>query len=397
MRSTSTKVGWLAASALLAAWVMPAKADDALLKGLPGNLQAFYAGADLNLHPSAYDDFKAAAQPWKWCHSESYQGNPWRVTVTDELKRLVDGLNKDGVKASFEISNSNGDVSQQINQIRAFIDKKCTIITAIAGSSTGLNEAIKAAHDAGIPFVTAAGSVTSPDAINVDSNYVKWGYDMMKAIAKATGGKANVLMVEGIAGNPIVAQERKGAEKALSEEPGLKVVRRVNGNWTANVTKTVVLQTLATYPGKIDAVWTTGSESRVVAEAFKQAGRPAPLITGSLTGDALGYWKEHPKDYRFTGNGVLPHMTAETLFRVGVRILEGQHPKLNTLMIPLPPITEADLPKWYASCMKPDSVSVFPIPPKDPVPSSEMAGYFKNPKPIPGWNYADVPQACGKK
>lgn len=396
MRSISTKVGWLAVSALLTAWAMPARADDALLNSLPGNLKTFYAGADLNLHPSAYDGFKAAAQPWKWCHSESYQGNPWRVTVTDELKRLVDGLNKDGVKASFEISNSNGDVSQQINQIRAFIDKKCTIITAIAGSSTGLNEAIKAARDAGIPFVTAAGSVTSPDAINVDSNYVKWGYDMMKAIAKATGGKANVLMVEGIAGNPIVAQERKGAEKALSEEPGLKVVRRVNGNWTANVTKTVVLQTLATYPGKIDAVWTTGSESRVVAEAFKQAGRPAPLITGSLTGDALGYWKEHP-DYRFTGNGVLPHMTAETLFRVGVRILEGQHPKLNTLMIPLPPITEADLPKWYASCMKPDSVSVFPIPPKDPMPASEMAGYFKNPKPIPGWNYADVPQACGKK
>ena len=42
---------------------------------------------------------------------------------------------------------------------------------------------------------------------------------------------------------------------------------------------TFVLQALATTPQKIDAVWTTGSESRVVAEAFAEANRPQPLIT----------------------------------------------------------------------------------------------------------------------
>jgi arsenite-transporting ATPase len=40
--------------------------------------------------------------------------------------------------------------------------------------------------------------------------------------------------------------ERNGAEKVLAEKPDLKVSRSVNGNWTANVTKTVVLQALAT-------------------------------------------------------------------------------------------------------------------------------------------------------
>ncbi|HET7411707.1 MAG TPA: ABC transporter substrate-binding protein [Pararhizobium sp.] len=397
MKMMLKQVGLLPLSAAVVGLSLAAAhADDSLVNTLPDNLKALYSGDTANVKPSAYDDFKPIKQPWKWCFSGSYQGNPWRVTVAKELRRAVEGLNKAGVKVTFEMSNSNNDASQQINQIRAFIDKKCSIITSIAGSATALNDAIKAAYDAGIPFVTAAGSVTSPYAINVDSNYVKWGYDMMKAIAKETGGKANVLMVEGIAGNPIVAQERAGAEKALKEEPGLKVVRRVNGNWTANVTKTVVLQTLATYPGKIDAVWTTGSESRVVAQAFKQAGRPAPLITGSITGDALGYWKQNPKDYHFTGNGVLPHWTADTLFRVGVRMLEGQHPKLNTLMIPLPAITEADLGKWYKSCMTPASVSIFPVPPTPAISSEELAGYFKNPKPTPGWNYADVPQACGK-
>jgi len=238
--------------------------------------------------------------------------------------------------------------------------------------------------------------VTSPDAINVDSNYIRWGYDMMKAIGESLGGKGNIILVEGIAGHPIVVQERAGGDAALKEYPGLKVVRTVNGNWTPNVTKTVMLQALATTPQKIDAVWTTGSESRVVAQAFEEAKRPEPLITGSISGDALGYWKQHPDMYHFEGNGVLPGWTAQTLFRVAVRVLQGQQPRLNTLMIPIPVVKGADLGKWYSSCMTPDAVSTFPVPPADPVPVSLMDAYFKKPADI-GFNYADTPDPCAGK
>jgi len=193
------------------------------IAGLPPELKAQYDGAPQKVLPSAWDNFKPAAKPWKWCHSESYQGNPWRVTVTAELKRLVDGLIADGSVASFEVADSNNDVSQQISQIRAFIDKGCSIITSIPGSATALDDAIDAAAKAGIPFVTAAGSVTSPNAINVDSNYSRWGYDMITAIGKALPDGGSVLMVEGIAGHPIVVQERQGGDKALGENPKLKV------------------------------------------------------------------------------------------------------------------------------------------------------------------------------
>ncbi len=383
------KTYFMMAAAAAALMSGTAFAADDPTASLPDNLKQLYIGATSKIQASAYDNFKAPTGAIKWCHSESYQGNPWRVTVTNELKRLVEGSG-----ASFEVSDSNGDTAQQINQIRAFIDKGCTIITSVAGSATGLDDVIKAAFEKGIPFVTAAGSVTSPDAINVDSNYAAWGYDMMKAIAAANGGKANVLMVEGIAGNPIVAQEKGGADRALKEEAGLKVVRTVNGNWTANVTKSAVLQALATYPSPVDAVWTTGSESRVVAEAFSEAGRPKPLITGSVTGDAIGYWKANPDKYNFTGHGVLPHWTAQTLYRVGERILAGQKPKLNTLMMPIPAIKLADFAGMYKACMTPDAVSVFPIPAADPVPESVLDGYFSNPAPTKNYDYSKVPAAC---
>lgn len=389
--------GLLAAGLLASAGAAHAEGDvTAAIAALPDILKAQYDGAPQTILPGPFANFTPPAKPWKWCHSESYQGNPWRVTVTSELKRLVDGLIADGTVSSFEVSDSNGDLGQQINQIRAFIDKGCSIITSIPGSATGLDEAISAATAKGIPFITAAGSVTNPGALNVDSNYARWGYDMTTAIAAAYPDGANVLMVEGIAGNPIVAQERQGADKALAEHPNLKIAQVVNGNWTANVTKTVVLQALATNPAPIDAVWTTGSESRVVAEAFKEAGRPAPLITGSVTGDALGYWKANPDSYRFEGHAVLPQWTAETLFRVAVRVMDGQKPTLNTLLMPIPAVHGADLGLWYKDCMTPDAVSVFPIPPADPVPEDLLNAYFSNPAPSLGWDYAKVPDACAK-
>jgi ribose transport system substrate-binding protein len=389
------RLSMVALASLMAA--APALADVTdVIATLPEDLKVLYEDAPQTVLAGPLEGFTPKARPYRWCHSESYQGNPWRVSVTNELRRLVEGLIAEGVVSEFEVSDSNNDVGQQINQIRSFIDKDCGIITAIPGSATGLDDAIKAATDAGIPFVTAAGSVTAPSAVNVDSNYSRWGYEMMDMIGKALPDGGSVLVVEGIAGHPIVAQERAGADAAMAQHPKLKLSRVVNGDWTANVTKTVVLQTLATNPAPIDAVWSAGSESRVIAEAFAQAGRPVPLITGSITGDALGYWKANPDGYRFSGHAVLPGWTAQTLFRVGARIMDGQKPVLNTLIIPLPPVQEADLGTWHADCMMPDAVSVFPVPPADPMPEEWLDAYFSNPAPSSAWDYAAVPAACAQ-
>ncbi len=77
-----------------------------------------------------------------------------------------------------------------------------------------------------------------------------------------------------------------------------------------------------------------------------------------------------------------------------MRVLEGEKPKLNTLMMPIPAITEADLPAIYKPCMTPDAVSVFPIPASDPMPEAMLDGYFQAPAPTKGWDYAKVPSAC---
>ena len=219
MTSTTTHGRVLGAGLALTAAMLAGPVAAQSIDALPADLKALYTD-NIPVGPSAYDDFKMPAKPWKWCHSESYMGNPWRVSMTNELKRLVDGAIAKGDAVSFELSDSNGDVPQQIAQIRAFIDKGCSIITTIAGSSTGLNDVIEAAYKAGIPVVTTASAVTSPYALNIQHNHNVWGYKMGKGIAAELGGTGNVLMVEGIPGSPIVDFENSGGYRAFAEDPG---------------------------------------------------------------------------------------------------------------------------------------------------------------------------------
>lgn len=365
----------------------------ALLEALPADIQALYTDA-VEVGPSAYDDFTPPEKPWKWCHSESYMGNPWRVTFNDELKRLVDGAIASGAVSEYVVSDSNGDITQQISQIRAFVEQDCAVITTIAGSSTALNAVIEEARAANIPVVTSAGAVTSAAALNVMHNQNLWGYQMGLGIAEALPEGGTILQVEGISGHPLVQQENAGLERAVAENPNLSIVRKISGEWTGTSTKSATIQALATSPQPIDAVWSTGSEARFIAEAFQQAGRPLPLITASISGDALGYWNANRDDFKFYGGEVSPHVAAQNAFRVALRVLEGQKPLVNTIIAPMPTVAQADLPEWYQDCMMPNSTASFPVPPSDPFPEELLNGYFSNGAATPLYDFAAVPGSC---
>lgn len=363
------------------------------LSSLPPQLRALYTHTVDVVSPSPYDHFGKVKTPWKFCFADSYEGNPWRLQVRKELERLAAQFHRAGKISQIITAVSNNDVALQISQVRGFIDKHCSAILLTPQSPTGVNSAIKAAYRAHIPVVSFASAATSPYGISADSNYYVWGQDMASGIVSLLHGKGNVIMVKGIAGTPTAEAENQGAQSVWSKNPGIHIVDQVYGNWTPAITKSAVLQALATHPQKIDAVWTTGSELREVAEAFDQAHRPVPLITASVSGDGLGYLHQHRSD-RFYGGAVLPTWNAQAGFRVAVRILEGQHPKLNVLMWPIPVASSAGLNLWWRSCMTPSSASVFPVAPKDPMPESLLNKYFKNGKATPPYSYGHTPAPC---
>ncbi|MFA4928939.1 MAG: substrate-binding domain-containing protein [Patulibacter sp.] len=355
-------------------------------------IAAEYGGYDGELSKSPYADFKAAKGPWKLCYSESFQGNPWRVALTKQMKRIVGRYQKAGLLSDFSMSVSDGDLARENQQIRQFADQGCSIILALVGSPTGLNAAIKSAHDKGVPVLTLGGTATSPYAQNVDSNFRRVGAQMAaNATAGADGG--SILMVKGIQGITAAEQQNEGAKEQWKKD-GAKITAEVYGNWAPAPTKQAVLRALATNPAKIPSVWTTGSETPVIAEAFKQGGRPVPAITGSISGDALGYWNQNKDTFKFNGYGQLPSWTAETAVRVAMRMLNGNGPKINTMLVPMPLVTQADLPGLYESCMTPNSSDVFPVLENDPLPTGQMDEYFEEKGEVGPYDYSDIPRAC---
>jgi ribose transport system substrate-binding protein len=371
----------------------PVQGPKQLINRLPANLRALYIHTTDPIKPSAYSRSSAKKRPWKFCFADSYEGNAWRLPVRKGLQQLISVYQRAGQSNGFLVSVSNGNVALQNSQIRAFINKGCSVILNIPESATGINAAITASYRAGIPFVTLAGAVTSPYAINVDSNYYLWGHDMAQSIARALGGKGNVVMVKGIEGQPVAVAENQGAESVWKANSGINVVARVNGNWTPSVTKSALLQVLSTHPQKIDAVWTTGSELLQVAQAFEQAHRPVPVITGSPKGDSLAYLHAHPS-VNYYGGAVLPSWTAATAFQVAVRLLQGQHPKLNTLLVPIPAVSSKSVNQLWKPCMTTSTVDIFPVIPTDTVPPRRMNGYFSNGKVPLLYNYSVVRKVC---
>ncbi|MPZ51832.1 MAG: substrate-binding domain-containing protein [Acidimicrobiia bacterium] len=359
--------------------------------GLPEDLQRLYLEVgETQTAPSAYTDFESVEGPWEVCYSESFVGNPWRVSLGDEMERLAAEYEEAGLVSGFTTSVSESDIARQNQQIRQFSEQDCDIIFAVPGSTTGLDEAIQAAYDKGIPVVTITGS-ESPHAQVVDSNYFVMGAELATYINENTDG--GVIQVKGIEGAPVAVAQNEGAA-SIWDGSDVNLVAEVNGDWTASVTKQAVLNALATNPAEVAAVWSTGSETAVIAQAFDESGRDAPLISGSISGDALGYWNENPDGFNFYGVALMPSWTAQTAWNVGMRIMDGQKPHLQTIMVPIPTVTQDDMAEMYEECMTPEATSIFPVVPNNPLPPELMDGYFVGNGVVGPFDYANTPNPC---
>jgi ribose transport system substrate-binding protein len=194
----------------------------------------------------------------------------------------------------------------------------------------------------------------------------------------------------------VAVEENAGAKSVWSKYPGLTVIPAY-GNWTPSITSSAILQTLATHPGKIDAVWTTGSESWYVVQAFQKAGRPVPYVTDSPEANTLALIHSDPARYAnlLFGDATVPVPVADYAFEVTMRALYGQGPKISPIMFPLTPWQGSNIKGWYASCMTQGSEAPFPVPPQAPLTLAQMNAYFGHGASIPPYSYTStLPSAC---
>jgi ribose transport system substrate-binding protein len=332
----------------------PTQAEQAqALQNVPQAARQYYQGYWLvsNIVNNPLKDWHPHRPPWQVCHNDSYLGNSWRANLVAELRALTGQLAKQGLaKPNLIVTNSNGDINLELSQLKTEVEQGCDLIMSYPGSATGLCSGIQDAYNKGVLFVAIDSPVQCPGAINVVTNPYYRGLYEGGWIAKQLGGKGRIVAMNGQPGTANTVAQRLGLVDGTKAYPGIHIVGDLYGMWTGSVAKSEMLKYLATHPRPVNAVFSTGNMGVAVGQAFQQFGRPLPIIT-EVTNQCslLAYWKQNNlKAMTFVQDG---GPMAYAAFVPALRIMAGQKPKVNTIFMPLPMITSANLDQYYKPSM----------------------------------------------
>ena len=228
----------------------------------------------------------AAAKQYTIGYSNAFGiGNGFREEqlCTAKAQALVSGQVSSGTW-----TNEKEETYPQLQQIRDLISKKPDAIIFNPNGPDVLNPALAEAKAAGIKTVALDAYVTDPDTLNISNDQVAYGYVGASWLFKQLGGKGNVYYMRGLAGHPADNDRHQGVMKALSENPGIKLLPNNDGvptGWDpAQGTKLITDLINSGGYDDVQGIWTSGIDQQVV-DAIKAAGKPfVPIVGADLKG-----------------------------------------------------------------------------------------------------------------
>jgi ribose transport system substrate-binding protein len=278
--------------------------------------------------------------------SDAWVGNLWRDEALKSWNteaKLAVGQHLVGSAPTVVANNS---LSTQASQIESLIVKHPAAIAIDSASPTALNGAISRACAAGIVVVSYDSTVTAPCAYKLSNDFVQFGELGAQYVAQQLHGKGNVLEVRGEPGQVIDNDIAKGWTMVLKKYPGIKVVRSVIGASVESTAQSAVTSALPSLPA-IQGVLGEGGDGVGIYSAFKNAGRPIPVMTMGTSQPELALWhKLESKGFKAVAVETIPGESGAALW-TAIRVLQGKKvPK--QVSIPFLSFTSPSLDKWLA-------------------------------------------------
>jgi ribose transport system substrate-binding protein len=297
------------------------------------------------LDDSAFRDWKSErSPPWTVGYASTYAGNTWRKGA---MARLMDVIKPKwqelGLLNDIIVTQSNLKDALQIQQIRQLVDQGVDAIIICCSNPTALNQAIKYAFDRGVPVFSFTGYTTSPLSINSSVNYHQAGFDVGTWMAEEIDGKGNVLVIEGIPGFSASDSQNAGVLDGLSQYPDIKVTGQIAHMWTSQVGQAETQKWLATHPGQLDGIAVQSSGETGVLAAVLQSGRDIPPMSIGGEIGALCYWRNNPDYISGAIQTWPPGDDIELGWNIMMRTLQGQGPKIQSILVPPLTIEYADV------------------------------------------------------
>ena len=274
--------------------------------------------------------------------SNNFAGNSWRQAMLKSWEKVTQNAVAQKVVAQApSFTTAENQATEQAAQIQNMILQGYDAIVINAASPTALNGAVKKACDAGIVVVSFDGVVTEPCAYRIAVDFKQLGAMQIDYFA-SRGLKGNLLEVRGLAGVFVDDEIHKGIADGVKKHPEFKIVGSAHGNWTQTVAQKEVAAILSTLP-PVTVVATQGGDGYGVAQAFKAAGRPTPVIFLGNRQDELLWWKEQRDANKYeTMSASIAPGASTFAFWVAQQILSGAKvPK--DMKLPLSVVTQKTL------------------------------------------------------
>lgn len=259
--------------------------------------------------------------------------NSWRVQAFESTRILAKNLGVD-----LRVTDAGGDATKQISDAEDLLAQGVDALLISPVASEPLAPVIERAYDMGIPVVVwGSDAATDKYTAKIVADDYYFGYAGGRKLAQDMGGKGNVIMLRGIAGNSVEKARYDGAVAALKEAGGIKIVGEEYGSWAFDQGKALTETFLAANP-QIDGVWSSGAAmTRGAIEAFQEAGRPLVPMSGENLNGFMKLWAK--LDLKSSGPQ-FPTWQGPEALKVAVRALKGE-PIMSSYLLKPAPITDA--------------------------------------------------------
>ncbi|GLB68061.1 substrate-binding domain-containing protein [Arthrobacter mangrovi] len=228
----------------------------------------------------------------KVCFANASISNPWRqtgwITMNEQLKVLQD----EGVVSEMETRDAKDNDNTQIADIDYFINEgNCDAFIISPNSTAALTPAVERACETGKPVVVFDRGVETDCAttfIHPIGGFA-WGIDSANFLTERLQEGDKVVALRILPGVDVLEQRWAAAEKIFAEK-GIEATDYFT-NADPTEIKKIISDELAT--GDVQGVWMDAGDGAVAAiEAFEDAGKDLPVMTGEDELSFLRKWKE---------------------------------------------------------------------------------------------------------
>ncbi|MBC7632863.1 ABC transporter substrate-binding protein [Aeromicrobium sp.] len=204
------------------------------------------------------------------------EDNPFRIAETESITAAA---KEAGVK-EFLHTNAQTQLSKQISDIQDMLAKGADVLIVAPLNSDGLEPALKAAREKGVPVLTVDRKLNAEackDYVSfLGSNFTEQGKRAADQLIKGTNGKGKVAILLGASGNNVTTERTKGfVDQIKAEAPGIEIVAQQTGEFARDKGQQVTEQLLQSN-SDITAIYAENDEMGLGALAAIQGAGKEP-------------------------------------------------------------------------------------------------------------------------